>query len=176
MKKIIQIVATLVLAVGFAVTGTGSVQAQSNDCDVLIINGTGSGSNNQVECTTTVDVTVECVNNVYVLDSNSQTAVSGAAVSGGNVTGGTAITGNATNTNGQTVSIGANCGTQTVPTTPVTPQTPPTAAVPPKKVAALPFTSGNSTFETVLVSAIALITIAISARFAVVAYRRLALK
>ncbi len=183
MRKLTQAVAAIALTVGLMAIGN-TVSAQTppqQNCNILIINGTGPGSNNQVTCTTTVSVTVDCVNNIYVLDSQSQTAVSGAAIVGGNVTGGTAVSGNATNANGQTVAIGASCG-QTPSTTTTTTSTPPAAetvvpaAAPKQKVAALPFTAGSSALELVTVSTIIVATVLASVRLAIVAYRRMVIK
>lgn len=175
MKKLLRILTATILSVAFM----GSVaSAQSPDCGVLIINGTGPGSNNVVTCTTTVNVNVVCTNNIYVLTSDSQNAVSGSAVVGGNVTGGTAITGNATNENNQTVQIGADCGESTTPVTPVTPVTPGSGSATPaaQKVAVLPYTATNSTLAIVAGSLAIAASVVIISRLAVAAYRRASLK
>lgn len=175
MKKVLQIVAAAVLSVAAL-----SVPANAADCDVLSINNTGTGSNNQVVCNVTRNVTVVCVNNVYTLDSNSQSAVSGDASSQGNtVTSGTVITGNATNTNGQNVIIGASCNENAAPVSPtpsVTPTTPGQGGVTPAAPKALPNTSANSMLSVVAVSLLVAAAIVAGSRLAVAAYRRIGSK
>jgi hypothetical protein len=191
MKKLTQIVAAIVLSVAFVGT-VSTVQAQEApeidlpNCDVLVIDGTGPDSENEIVCTTDIKVNVECVNKIYVLTENSQEALSGAAVVGGNVTGGTAITGNATNENDTTVQIGAACGQeeqggQGAPAVVTSAEVPGAGAggagaAAQQHVAALPFTAGSSTLETVAISAIVLATAFTTVRLAVAAYRRQALK
>lgn len=199
MKKILLIVTTTVFSVCFAGLIGGSASAV--DCDVLVINDTGPDSQNQVVCTATIDATVECVNDVYVLNANSQAALTGNAVSGGNVTGGTAISGNAKNINGTTVEIGAVCNaSQPQPTQPnqpaqptVTPQNgsggggvssaptaAPTAAPTPtsaqQDITALPVTSSNSIAETIAISIIIIATILVTVRTAVNSYSRIVME
>lgn len=86
------------------------VNAQGPTCDNIVITNTGPNSNNQGTCTVNVSAKVVCNNNIYVLDSNSQTAVTGTASSLGSTSAGSAISGSATNENNQAVQIGANCG------------------------------------------------------------------
>lgn len=185
MKKVLQIVAACVVFAGLfglanaPTTGAQAVPSEGDDCDVLIINGTGEGSNNEVVCTVEENVTVVCENGIYVLDENSQTAISGGAVVGGNVTGGTAITGNATNQNGTTVEINSECSaaeTPVTPSAPVMPTTPAPSTTPttPTKVSVLPFTSGNSALDTALVTIIVLTALAATAHIGITAYRRIA--
>ncbi len=112
MKKLLKILSAAVISTAFI----GSF-ASAATCDEIVVNNTGPGSNNQVVCNVTVDVTVTCTNGTYLLNSNSQSAVSGAVNNQGNTSGGAAISGNATNENGQTVAIGSQCGPATTTTT-----------------------------------------------------------
>lgn len=171
MKKIVPMVSTIVLSTAFIGSVAGA-QAPQN-CDVLVINGTGPGSTNQVVCDVTVDVNVVCDNNVYVLDTNSQTAVSGAASSQGNVTSGTAISGNATNSNGQTVAIGTSCSTST--TTGEQPEPGRGgggAFVPPETVDTLPNTNNGSLAPTAIAGVAGIATTIAMSHLAISAYRR----
>lgn len=111
MKKLIHILPAIMISASIAGNVAGAQAPQ--DCDVLIINDTGPGSTTQVVCNVTTDVQVDCKNNVYILNENSQTAVSGDASSQGNVTNNTTITGNAVNSNGDVVRIGASCELET---------------------------------------------------------------
>lgn len=181
MKKLLQILAATVLSVGF-ISSLSSANAHAvTNCNNLVIVNTGQGSSNVVICADTLDLEATCTNNAYVLTTNSQQAVSGEAAAQNNGTGGSAVSGNATNENGTSVAIGASCGEQETPITPTTSTTPtpttPTVSTPSaQKVSALPFTAGNSMIETILVASIIVVTALASIRFAVVAYRRLAVK
>ncbi len=173
MKRLGQILTAAVLSVAFVGASAG---AQVPNCDVLVINATGPESNNQIICEVEENVTVVCQNGVYVLDENSQEAVTGAASNQGNVTSGTAITGNATNENNQTVEIGSTCGSVTSPSP--SPSASPSPSVTPTatKPAALPFTSGNDASSIVVASlAMAAVVVAVS-RLAIAAYRRISIK
>lgn len=182
MKKISQILIAVVLAVGFVgITDTSTAGAE--ECDVIIINGTGSDSDNVVECQVRVDVEVECIDNIYVLNENSQEAVTGEVEDQGNTTGGAAVSGNATNSNGATVQIGAECVSEETPETPVTPTTPTTpetpvtpAAVVTPTVAVLPNTATNSITGMALAVIAAVVAILVASRLAITVYRRKALK
>lgn len=171
-----RVISTFVKAVSAAVVSVAFVGAaagaQAQNCDVLVINGTGPGSNNQVVCTTTTNVQVTCVNNVYALTANSQSAISGGAIVGGNLTGGTAITGNATNENNQTVQIGASCGTPANNTSTENPTPGQGSATPTPKPKALPYTSADSTVAVVAASLVAAAAIVAGSRVATAAYRR----
>lgn len=181
MKKAAQILTAAILSLGLA-SIAHTAGAQQPSCDSIVITNTGAGSNNQGVCTVNVTATVICSNNVYVLDNNSQQAVSGAASVLGNTTASTAVSGDATNQNGTAVQIGAACVSAVTPTTPTpetpAPQTPttptvtPIATAPAAKPAVLPYTAGNSTIDTILIAAILLGTIAITIRLAISAYRR----
>lgn len=177
MKKLLQILTASIMSVAFIGVAAGA-QGQP-DCDILVINGTGPGSSNQVVCTVTTNATVVCTDNVYILDANSQSAATGAASNQGNVTGGTAITGNATNSNGQTVAIGASCGTVASPApTPSTPVTPGKGSITPAQAApaVLPYTAGASAEAIVVASLIAAAAIVVLSRVAVAAFRRISTK
>lgn len=189
MKKISQILIAAVLTVGLVGFGEGIANAADTppeNCDNIIIYNTGSESTNVYECIDATKLTVTCNNNIYVLNENSQTAISGDAEVDINVTGGSAISGDANNTNGDVVEIGADCGEATTPVTPVTPTTPekpvtPTTpatpvAAPVQKVAALPNTASNSIVQTVVFSLVAIAAVAIASRVAIAAYRRSTLK
>lgn len=180
MKKVTQILVALVLSLGLASVGQVA-NAQTPDCDNIVIYNTGPGSDNVVLCINDATLEVECQNNIYVLNESSQEAVSGEAVSQGSTAGGNAVSGSATNENGATVQIGANCGEVEAPVTPTTPETPSTpvvtpVATPKEKPALLPYTSAGSLAETIAVGLIALATVLLTARIAVTVYRRLALK
>lgn len=173
MKKVFSVLIATVVSTLFI---GATVGAQVKNCDVLSINNTGTGSNNQVVCNVTTNVTVECNNNIYVLDSNSQTAASGAASSQGNVTAGTVVTGNATNSNGQTVAIGAACGTSAVATPTPTPTTPGQGSTTPTTPKALPNTASNSALTIIIGSLAAAAAVVVASRLAVATYRRIGSK
>jgi len=180
MKKFTQILLAAVLSI--SLVGVGNV-ANAFTCESIVINNTGPGSNNEATCFVEVNVEVICNNNIYVLNDNSQSAVSGAVTNQGNTTGGAAISGNATNENGDTVTIGATCGAQ--PTTPIVTTTTPTTTVPTtplapvvpgKGAAVLPNTSSNSVVEIALLGVAAIAGLLVASRIVVAAYRHRALK
>ncbi len=172
----------LIVILGFSGSTVGAQQSPCAGGQITITN-TGPDSTNVVDCVTVSDVKVTCNNSIYVLTSNSQTAISGKAGSNVNTSAGSAISGNATNTNGDTVQIGATCVTEaTTPATPVTPVTP-TAVTPTTgtgaakpKVAVLPNTASNSVTETAVIGLLVLVSILVLSRLAVTAYRYTALK
>lgn len=179
MKKLSQVLTAIVLSAGFVGNVAG---AQAAQCTSIVITNTGPNSNNSGTCTVNTTVAVTCVNNLYVLSQNDQTAVTGQASSLGNTTAGTAITGNATNENGATVQIGAACG-DTSTTTPETPATP-TSNTPAggagqaeaKKVAALPYTASSSVIVWAGMSIAALLAALVATRIGFAVYRRVAAK
>lgn len=184
MKRYMRGLVTLIVILGFS---GGSASALEGPCDgnEITISNTGPGSTNTVVCVTNTKLNVVCSNNVYILDSNSQAAVSGAATQQGNSGGGSAVSGNATNSNGDNVQIGASCGvpaatTPVTPTTPtpVAPPTPPTGmgAAVPTKATVLPNTAGTSTTEVAIAGVIALVSVLALSQFALRLYRRSALK
>lgn len=171
MKKIVPMVSAMVLSTAF-IGSVASAQAQQN-CDVLVINGTGPGSTNQIVCDVTVDVSVVCDNNIYVLDTNSQNAVTGAASTQGNVTSGTAISGNATNANGQTVEIGASCATTTTAGEEPEPgRGGGGGAFVPETVETLPNTNNGSMAPAIAAGAAGIATTVAASHLAISAYRR----
>lgn len=82
----------------------------SNNCDIYQSGSTSYKSCQSLTDTTKTSVKVVCVNNVYVIDNNSQNAGTGNATITSNGSGGYAASGNAQNTSGSTVTIGASCG------------------------------------------------------------------
>lgn len=160
------------------------------------ISNTGTGSTNTIACNTTSSTRVTCVNNIYVVGQNGQTATSGSSSTSGNTTGGATVSGSATNDNNQNVQVGATCNaaatttkTTTTPTKPTAatlttpaptpaPSTSTTVGTTPvaAKAASLPETGSNSIIATSGI-AVALLgaTVAVS-RLGVFAYRRATLK
>lgn len=200
MKRFMQGFAALITTLTFMGGVAGAQEA--SPCSGATITNTGPGSTNKIKCVESNKVRVSCVNNVYVVNDNSQTAGSGNATTGGNTTGGNAISGNATNENGTTVQIGASCGAQPVvttpeaptpsnpvtPTTTVTPQqaggrgavTAPTAAPVPLQqaatVATLPNTSSNPILDNALTAGASLTGLLIASQAGMAVYRRFALR
>lgn len=187
MNKTTFLVSAFVVSLG--VIGGTAAPAHAQEaatCDSIVISNTGAGSNNEGTCIINVSVNAVCENNIYVLNDNSQEAVSGAASTIGVVNGETTVSGNATNENNATVELGASCGEAT-PETPVTPVTPtpgngtntPTTPTPgmgsstPKQpIAALPNTAANSAVVAIA-GVVAAITAAFAAsRLAMYTYRR----
>ncbi len=171
MKKLVQILTAAVVSVAFV----GSV-AGAQECDNIVIFNTGPDSNNQVSCVDVTNLTVTCVNNVFVLDTNSQTALTGSASVAANVTSGNALSGDANNSNGQVVTIGASCVSATTPVTPVTPGGGSVTPAAETKVAALPYTAGTSAATIVAISLVAAAAIVAVSRIAIAAYRRYSVK
>lgn len=183
MKKVVQLLVAIVMGVGLVGNVVGAEEMP--DCNNIVITNTGDDANNDGTCVINRTVTVECIDNVYVLNQNDQTAVTGQANVIGNTSDGTAITGDAKNANGTTVRIGAECSTPTTPTTtPTTPTQSPTTAsstpaaqpAPAKKVAVLPHTAASSITNIALVATIATIAALVVARLAITVYRRVTLK
>ena len=161
----------------------GGVASADDSCTGAIVN-TGPGSTNEVKCVDSRDIKVTCVNDVYVVNNNSQTGGSGDADNSGNTTGGGSISGNATNENGTTVQIGASCATQPAAVTPENPApgqpvggmgagAPLEAA---KTVAALPNTGNNILLDSVVIGGTSLAALLIASRLGAIAYSRLALR
>lgn len=176
MKRVIntfvKAVSAAVLSVAFvgAAAGAQTITPPAG-CTNFVIYNTGAGSNNVAVCVDTVTLTVECTNNVYVLDANSQSAVSGQAVSQGNSAGGNAVSGDATNSNNQTVQIGATCGTPANNTSTENPTPGQGGVTPAPKPAALPYTAADSTVAVVATSLVAAAAIVAGSRVATAAYR-----
>lgn len=172
MKKVLQILTAAILSVSFISVGA-SAQTALGNCTSIVITNTGPNSNNSGVCTVNTVVTAVCDNNVFVLNSNQQSAVSGAASAAGNTNAGAAISGGSANYNGTTVQLGATgCATTTTTTTTPTPTTTPTTTPVAVKPATLPNTAGTDTMTVVLVSLAAAAGIVALSRFAVAAYNR----
>lgn len=183
MKEIAAILVVFAMSLGF--TG-GTATAQQANCDSIVITNTGPNSNNQGVCVVNTTVSVTCVNNVYVLNQNDQTAVTGQASSLGNTSGGPAITGNAQNENGTNVQIGATCSVPVPPTpptptpetpeVPTPPETPVTPAQPTAEVTVLPYTAANATVTWVAIGIAAALTALVTTLGGLAIYRKRALK
>lgn len=188
-RGFVAIIATL------AFTGGVAHAQDTTSCSGATISHTGPGSENIIECVKASDIRVSCVNGIYVVNDNSQSAGSGNATTGGNTTGGNAVTGNATNENNTTVQIGASCVAQPAVTTPEAPK--PAAPVAPQQVggmgagagvaapaprqaatavATLPNTSNNPALDNALVAGTGLTGLLIASQLGIAAYRRLALR
>ena len=171
----------------------GGVANAQQACEGATITNTGPGSTNEVKCVDSRDIKVTCVNDVYVVNNNSQTGGSGDADNSGNTTGGGSISGNATNENGTTVQIGASCATQPAAVTPENPAPgqpvggmgagqpvggmgagAPLEAT--KTVAALPNTGNNILLDSVVIGGTSLAALLIASRLGAIAYSRLALR
>lgn len=194
MKKLTQIVSAILLSVAFVgVSNTVSAIEGEGECSgAFVITNTGPESENIITCIDVENLIVTCQNNIYVLNDNDQFAHTGNSQGEGNTITGNAFTGDASNENRTIVEIGAECdvegeekegekGEKEEEKAPVvvTGAEVPSAgagAAAPQKVAALPFTAGNSTLETAAISAIVLATAFATIRLAVAAYRRQALK
>jgi hypothetical protein len=196
MKRFTQGFVALIATLTFMGGVAGAQEASA--CEGATITNTGPGSVNEIKCVESNKVHVSCVNNIYVVNDNSQNAGSGNATTGGNTTGGSAITGNATNENGTTVQIGASCGSQPVVTTPEvpTPSNPvtPTTTVAPQEVggrgagiapapfqeavtvATLPNTSSNPVLDTAVTAGASLTGLLIASQVGMAVYRRFALR
>jgi hypothetical protein len=127
MKRLLQILSVAVLSTGFMVTAAAADVLP--DCNGNISN-TGSGSDNNVNCTESSNVYVQCVNNIYVVDQNSQGTNTGDVLVTGNTSGGNGSSGSGSNSNSTNVSVGASCGTP--PATTTTTTTTPPATTPPQ--------------------------------------------
>lgn len=181
MKKVAQLLTAIIVSVGVVGNVAGAQVAQTPDCTSIVITNTGANSNNSGTCIVNTSVTATCVNNIYMLNQNDQTAVTGQASSLGNTSSNPAITGNATNTNGTSVQIGAACGQTTTSTTPTAtePTTPSTGAgqAPEvKKVAALPYTASSDTASIAIIATAVALGAFVAARVGTAIYRRIALK
>jgi len=177
MRKLVQIVTAAIIGVAF-IGSVASAATTVNNCDKIVVTNTGEGSVTNVTCTVNVNATVVCENGIYVLDANSQTAVTGAASVIGNVTSGSAISGSATNSSNQSVQIGASCTTASTSPTP-TPTTTTTVSPTPTttaKATALPNTSSVSAESAIVVGLAVAAVIVAASRLAIAAYRRFTLK
>ena len=164
----------------------GGVANAQQACEGATIINTGPGSTNEVTCVDSRDIKVTCVNDVYVVNNNSQTGGSGDADNSGNTTDGGSVSGDATNENGTTVQIGASCATQPTAVTPEAPTPTPgqpvggmgagAPAEAAKTVAALPDTGDNTMIDSVLIGGTSLATLLIASRLGAIAYRHLALR
>ena len=112
MKHIITAAASMALSIGVF---TGTAFAQSNSCPSGTIQKSKIGT--AITCVTETNTRATCVNNVYVVGENGQSAASGNASVSGN---GVAVSGSATNDSGEKISIGAHCNA-TPASTPSTP-------------------------------------------------------
>ncbi len=202
MNKIIQLVCAVAIGIGsIAIVPTvGAEPSQpAKTCNNIVIKNTGPESHNNGTCTVKVEAKVVCTNNVYVLDSNSQSAATGQAAIYGTTNSNTAISGDATNSNGQSVEIGATCAAANpdapvVPTAPVAPTTPPSspsasdtsttpaggagAAAPapqpaPRSITSLPDTATNSTTTIIASTIFAAVMLFAATRITAVAYQRI---
>lgn len=169
MKKLLRIISAAI--VGTAFMGVAASAQPLPTCDSIEITNTGPGSFNEGVCKVSVDVTLVCENDIYVLNENDQAAVTGEASTIGNTSGGPAITGSAENENGQTVSIGASCDGEA--------EAPGSGSIAPPAgggggalPAALPNTATSSLAPLAMASVIGAAAIALVSRLAVFAYRR----
>jgi hypothetical protein len=180
MRGFVAVITSLAFIGGVANAQTPTTCA---DGQATIIN-TGPGSVNEVECVDSREIKVTCVNDIYVVNNNSQTGGSGDADNSGNTTGGGSISGDATNENGTTVEIGASCAAQPAAVTPEnpTPSQPvggmgagaPAEAA--QTITTLPNTGSNVILDSVLIGGTSLGALLIASRLGTIAYRRLALK
>ena len=181
MKKFIQLLSASL--VGMSLMAGAGVAGATASCPKGTIQDTGQGSTNIIECTTTTDTHVTCVNGVYVVGENGQAASTGSA------SGSVSVTGNARNDNNSTVAVGASCGSQVAvaPTTPVTnaplaggkgaaPAAPAATPAPAPKVAALPETGSNAVLSDSLIGAAVLGGAIAVSQLGVATYRRISLK
>ena len=122
MNKLMQAVSTVTLAMAMSV-GVAAAETTTTTCNIY---NTGTDSYNSCKTDSTKSAQVTCVNNIYVLNNNSQNAGTGGAVVTDNGEGGSAVSGTAVNDNNVSVTIGASCETATTVATPPTPTpTPP---------------------------------------------------
>ena len=122
MNKLMRAVSTVTLGVAMSV-GVAAADSASATCNIY---NTGTDSYNSCKIDSTKLAQVTCVNNIYVLNNNSQNAGTGGAIVTDNGDGGNAVTGTAINDNNVSVTIGASCEkATTVSTPPATPPTPP---------------------------------------------------
>jgi hypothetical protein len=176
MKKYVR--GFLATIVSVCYLSSAAVGAQSSGCAGATITNTGPNSTNTITCVDSSTVSVTCVNNVFTVTNNSQTSNTGGANNSGNTTGGGSITGNATNSNGQTVQIGASCDVPSTTTTTTTPSTGlgEVEGTSTTKVAALPYTAKSSIATWVVAVAAGLAGLVGLSRLAVLAYRHSLLK
>ncbi len=184
MNKVTLLISAFIISLG-VVGGVASTPAQAQEaaCNSIVISNTGAGSNNEGTCIIDVSVNAVCENNIYILNDNSQDAVSGAASTIGTVNGNTTVSGNATNENNASVELGASCG-EAATETPVTPtpdtgtDTPTTPtpgmgnSTPKQSIAALPNTAANSTVVIIAAVAATIAAAFAASRLAMYAYRR----
>lgn len=177
MKKLLRTLTSFAVVVGIVSVGF-SVPTYAVECEDLVISNTGEGSENIIECETITEVIVECDNNIIVANANFQDAESGEATGSGSVSTGTAV-----NYNGTEVTVGADCGSTSTPTTPTGTTTPTTPAAPtpenptvtPTTPVVLPNTADDS-LSLAVYSLIALAVAAIAARVGLALYRHSATK
>jgi len=111
MKKVVQILAGIVLCLGFA-GGVASASELAGNCE---ISGTGPDSINKCTIDEDNSVTVNCNNDVVVTNNNGQISTSGNANGSGNTSSGLVLSGDASNINEVVNELAANCESKQAP-------------------------------------------------------------
>ncbi len=177
-----------VLLVSFGVLGSASASTTitNSSTDQCNIFNTGSDSRNECETNIQNEVTISCVNDIYVVNGNSESAATGPAIVTGNSASGDATSGSSANNNGAFISIGSTChpitvaSTTTVVPTPKsnpTPMTSTPAAIASKPVVkSLPHTGSNALENYGIVTIVSVAAVALASRLGIFAIRRSSLK
>jgi hypothetical protein len=103
MRKLVQILSTAILGASLI---AGVASASTATCGV---SDTGPGSTNTVNCVDSNNTTVTCNNKDMIEESSGQSASSGSTSSSSNTTSGNSTSGMSSNSNTDTVSVGASC-------------------------------------------------------------------
>ncbi len=194
MKKLIQIIASVVLGIGLSM---GVASAEHGGCHIT--NGNGTDSTNECIIDTETNIRYVCRNGVLINVENDQSANSGNATANGNTTVGNVTSGDALNEGQITTNVNASCAkaASANPTTTTPPagggqgvrpsgggqgagpgggQGAGSVAGASTKIASLPNTGVNSTVESLGIATGAVGLLGVVTQACVMAYRRFALK
>jgi len=163
----------------------GATGNNANQCDVIYQKNSKS-YDSCIKNLTKATVKVVCVNNVYVINNDSQNAGTGGSVT----VNGNSISGSATNQSGATVNIGASCGkvtgsaSSTTPSQPggstsssTTPKTPSsTSSSTAMAAASLPETGSNTVLNAAIAGTALIVGGLVISFVGTALYRRAALK
>ncbi len=171
MRKLLQILAVPLVAFAFVAAGATNVSAQqaSGDCSNIEISNTGAGSINEIDCTGTYTLVIECQNNTQIVLDVTQDGTSGDATVSGNTTAGGVTTGDVINISEIDALVeNSNCLADQEPTKPATPdeEEPEEEVQGAAVVRTLPDTGSTSPLQVIALTAGAAVALLAAARVA----------
>lgn len=187
MKRLMQIIAAVVLSVGLSTSVVSAQASTSFECgEISITNGNGTDSVNRIVCENDTDIVINCSNDIRINVENDQDADSGNATGNGNTSVGDITTGDAENRSLVEANVEAACAAAKTAQTPPAPVVPTgtqpagqgrgavQGAATTKKVpvAALPNTGPNTLVNGIALSAAGVGTLASLLHVGLSSYRR----